>query len=188
MINFYDLNYELGRLLYRSNSEEELENLRAIIKALGFSRVLLEKIKEGFMDCCKKNNEDTSIMEKQFCLKLQSLNLTIVRGESLFEYIGKEVMAEWAIKKKTRPEIGKGTILNIKFNSENGEYEITFVRGTPPCFSSKKLQLYLFINGGLFYASDIIDVSLKNGHGEQRDYNKLNYNRFEVSNHEKENI
>ncbi|TCL48004.1 hypothetical protein EDD69_1109 [Thermolongibacillus altinsuensis] len=33
-----------------------------------------------------------------------------------------------------------------------------------------------------------IDVSLKIGHGEQGDYNKLNYNRFEVSNHEKENI
>jgi len=33
-----------------------------------------------------------------------------------------------------------------------------------------------------------IDVSLKSGHGEQRDYNKLNYNQFEVSNHEKENI
>jgi dienelactone hydrolase len=32
------------------------------------------------------------------------------------------------------------------------------------------------------------DVSLKSGHGERRDYNKLNYNRFEVSNHEKENI
>jgi len=32
------------------------------------------------------------------------------------------------------------------------------------------------------------DVSLKSGHGEQRDYNKLNYNQFEVSNHEKENI
>ncbi len=32
------------------------------------------------------------------------------------------------------------------------------------------------------------DVSLKSGHREQRDYNKLNYNRFEVSNHEKENI
>jgi DNA topoisomerase VI subunit B len=32
------------------------------------------------------------------------------------------------------------------------------------------------------------DVSLKSGHGEQRDYNKLNYNRFEVSNHEKESI
>jgi len=39
-------------------------------------------------------------------------------------------------------------------------------------------NLYLFI----------IDVSLKSGHREQRDYNKLNYNRFEVSNHEKENI
>jgi hypothetical protein len=163
MINFYDLNYELGVLLYRSNSEEELENFRAIIKALGFSRVLLEKIKEGFMDCCKKNNEDTSIMEKQFCLKLQSLNLTIVRpipttstGESLFEYIGKEVMAEWAIKKKTRPEIGRGTILDIKFNPKKGDYEITFVRGTPPCFDGKKLQNYLFVNGGLIYASDII--------------------------------
>jgi hypothetical protein len=33
-----------------------------------------------------------------------------------------------------------------------------------------------------------IDVSLKSGHGEQGDYNKLNYNWFEVSNHEKENI
>ena len=32
------------------------------------------------------------------------------------------------------------------------------------------------------------DVSLKIGHGEQGDYNKLNYNWFEVSNHEKENI
>ncbi|WP_216634424.1 hypothetical protein, partial [Geobacillus subterraneus] len=31
-------------------------------------------------------------------------------------------------------------------------------------------------------------TSLKSGHGEQRDYNKLNYNRFEVSNHEKESI
>jgi hypothetical protein len=32
------------------------------------------------------------------------------------------------------------------------------------------------------------DVGLKNGHGEQRDDKKLNYNRFEVSNDEKENI
>jgi hypothetical protein len=32
------------------------------------------------------------------------------------------------------------------------------------------------------------DVSLKSGHREQRNYNKLNYNRFEVSNDEKENI
>ena len=31
-----------------------------------------------------------------------------------------------------------------------------------------------------------VDVSLKSGHGEQRDYNKLNYNQFEVSNHETE--
>jgi dipeptidase E len=40
----------------------------------------------------------------------------------------------------------------------------------------------------LSYHKLIYDVSLKSGHGEQRDYNKLNYNRFEVSNHEKESI
>jgi hypothetical protein len=44
------------------------------------------------------------------------------------------------------------------------------------------LILLFFLLGASF------DVSLKSGHREQRDYNKLNYNRFEVSNHEKENI
>jgi hypothetical protein len=38
------------------------------------------------------------------------------------------------------------------------------------------------------FRTNSTDVSLKIGHGEQGDYNKLNYNRFEVSNHEKENI
>jgi len=51
-----------------------------------------------------------------------------------------------------------------------------------------KLSLLLTLFTTITSMSHCIDVSLKIGHGEQGDYNKLNYNRFEVSNHEKENI
>jgi hypothetical protein len=158
MINFYDLNYELGILLYRTNSKDELRNFRAIVKSLGSSRILLEKIKEGFMDCCKQDNVDINTMEKEFCIKLQLLNLKFVRpipttsiGESLFEYIGKEVMVKWSIKHKDKPEIGKGTILDIKFNPEEGDYEIYFIRSIQ--YDLRKVKNY---KGGLYYASDIV--------------------------------
>jgi|GEM_PF-1921200 len=89
---------------------------------------------------------------------------------------------------KSNVQNGKAHVLNtfsveesLKENSfQNANYMYTNIDTS----DAKVIKKYDEIKS----LNKLFDVSLKNGHGEQRDYNKLNYNRFEVSNHEKENI
>jgi hypothetical protein len=96
-------------------------------------------------------------------------------------------------------ELGEGEQKIISIKANNFEFSpsskwISFIV-SPTASSSMDNNMLCVISsdGKNFEVLDEVifgvgDVSLKSGHGEQRDYNKLNYNQFEVSNHEKENI
>ena len=106
MINFFDLNFELGVLLYKVENEKDIEHYIRLIEALGYNHVLLDKVKEGYRYMYSESNEDMVNCEMDFCYKLSKINLpfikeaTILNNKYVMDYVGKKVNVKWYKNKK----------------------------------------------------------------------------------------
>lgn len=154
-IDFYELNYQLGVLLFNAQSNQDIEVLKKLIRALN-GRYILEKIKEGYMcSYLPCNNVSNIEKEMQFSQQLDALKLhpafsipTTPTGESLYNYIGKEVMVTDVMGDNYLNSL-EVTLKSIVFNPINSEYEIVLV--------DKSLKVF---NHFLCYCSDIIVIPL----------------------------
>ena len=152
MINFFDLNYELGVLLYKVEDERDIEHYIRLIEALGYNHVLLDKVKEGYRYMYSEYNESMVDFEKDFCEMLTTLNLPFIKGhtlsnnKSVMDYVGKRVNITWYRNDYSDKVSENGIISKVEYDTETGDYWIFF--------NDDKDSLFLGM-GGIYFLSDI---------------------------------
>ncbi|MER1958928.1 MAG: hypothetical protein ABS942_16210 [Solibacillus sp.] len=126
MVRFKDLNYGLGKLLHKVETEEDYEEYRYIINALK-PNVVKESIKEGYFSKVPTDLiDDTSVKkvyhEKLVKLKMLHLKTKDITSSRFFDYQSKAVQ----IKSKELEMFGdlefNANVVRVDFDEQRREF------------------------------------------------------------------
>lgn len=129
MVRFKDLNYGLGQLLHKVETEEDYEEYRYIINALK-PNVVNESIKEGYFSKVPTNlREDISVKkgyhEKLVQLKMLHLKTRDISNDRFFDYQSKAVRIKSKYLEMWGESEFNAEVTRVEFDEQRREFALS---------------------------------------------------------------